>query len=134
MLISIRSDKKLVLAFINELVDVINSECFHLDTDLIIIKSRKEEGREEFSTPYTLLDLDYDSTDILKVLKELTVKDYSETKFDRYDDKPPLLYVFGKYINSKQVYIKVKIKGEKNKRILCLSFHYAESKMEFPYT
>jgi len=44
-----------------------------------------------------------------------------------------LLYVFGKVINGKMVYIKLKIKGEPKKRIVCVSFHYAKDKMEFPY-
>ena len=36
-------------------------------------------------------------------------------------------------INNKQVYVKLKIKGEINRRVLCVSFHYAEKVMSFPY-
>ena len=100
---------------------------------MILIKSKKESEKRQYSTPHTLLDLEYDESDIVMRLKELTVAEYSETLFDRDDDNPPLLFVFGKDINEKLVYIKLKIKGEKEKRILCLSFHYAERKMEFPY-
>ena len=42
--------------------------------------------------------------------------------------------VFGKDIKGKQIYIKLKIKGEAAKKVLCVSFHYAKWKMEFPYT
>lgn len=94
----------------------------------------KKPGKEKYSTPYTLLDLNYDSFDIADRLKELTIREYSETLFDRDDNHPPLLFVFGKDINDKQVYIKLKIKGNKGKRVLCLSFHYAEKEMKFPYT
>ena len=66
-------------------------------------------------------------------LKELTIDEYSETLFDKDDDKPPLLFVFGKDINSRLVYIKLKIKGETTKKVLCLSFHYAKYDMKFPY-
>ncbi|MBQ9886283.1 MAG: hypothetical protein IJM37_05435 [Lachnospiraceae bacterium] len=41
--------------------------------------------------------------------------------------------VFGKNINDKMVYIKLKIKGEARRKVLCLSFHYAEYDMNFPY-
>ena len=80
-----------------------------------------------------MLDLEYDSYDIVERLKELTISEYSETLVDRDDDKPPLLFVFGKDINNKLIYIKLKIKEEITKKILCLSFHYAKYDMEFPY-
>lgn len=131
--ISVRSDKKDVKDFLEEMNKVLCSENFNIDKNLTIIKSKKDKEKEQFSTPYTLVDLEYDTYDIVERLKELTVKEYSETLFDRDDDEPPLLFVFGKYINSKLVYIKLKVKGEENKRVLCLSFHYAERKMELPY-
>jgi hypothetical protein len=79
------------------------------------------------------LDLDYDTYDVVDRLKELTIEEYSETLIDRDDVNPPLLFVFGKNINSKQVYIKLKIKGQETKYVLCVSFHYAKEKMVFPY-
>lgn len=129
--IPILSDKKDVKRFLEELKTIINDVSFDSNDDLIIIKSRKDEV--QYSTRYTLLDLDYDTVDVVDRLKELTVSDYSETLIDKDDDKPPLLFVFGKDINNRQVYIKLKIKGENNRRILCLSFHYAKHKMKFPY-
>ena len=129
--IPILSDKKDVKKFLDELKAIINDVSFDSDDDLIIIKSSKDEV--QYSTRYTLFDLDYDTVDVVDRLKELTVSDYSETLIDKDDDKPPLLFVFGKDINNRQVYIKLKIKGENNRRILCLSFHYAKHKMKFPY-
>ena len=129
--IPILSDKKDVKKFLEELKAIINDVSFDSDDDLIIIKSSKDEV--QYSTRYTLLDLDYDTVDVVDRLKELTVSDYSETLIDKDDDKPPLLFVFGKDINNRQIYIKLKIKGENNRRILCLSFHYAKHKMKFPY-
>ena len=129
--IAILSDKKDVKKFLDELKAIINDVSFDSDDDLIIIKSSKDEV--QYSTRYTLFDLDYDTVDVVDRLKELTVSDYSETLIDKDDDKPPLLFVFGKDINNRQVYIKLKIKGANNRRILCLSFHYAKHKMKFPY-
>lgn len=57
------------------------------------------------------MDLDYDAEDVIARLKELTIKEYSETKIDKDDLNPPLLFVFGKDINKKLVYVKLKIKG-----------------------
>ena len=129
--IPIRSEKKTVKAFLEELKEVLGAEDFNIDNNLLIIKSSKDEI--EYSTNYTMMDLDYDSSDIVERLKELTISEYSETLIDKEDDKPPLLFVFGKDVNSKLIYIKLKIKGETKKKVLCLSFHYAKHNMEFPY-
>lgn len=43
------------------------------------------------------------------------LKEYLEPLFDKDDDNPPLLFVFGKDINEKLVYIKLKIKGKENR-------------------
>ena len=129
--ISIQSQKTIVKAFLEELKEILGDEDFDIDKNLLIIRSRKDEI--EYSTNYTLVDLEYDSFDVVERLKELTVAEYSETLIDKDDDKPPLLFVFGKDINNKLVYIKLKIKGETDKKVLCLSFHYAKYDMKFPY-
>lgn len=129
--INIQSDKKDVKVFLKELKDILNSEKFNTGEDMIVVKSKKDEI--EYSTEYLMVDLDYDESDIVERLKELTLDEYSETLIDKDDDKPPLLFVFGKDINNRLVYIKLKIKGEKSKKVLCLSFHYAKHAMPFPY-
>ena len=129
--IPIQSQKTAVKAFLEDLKEVLGDEDFDIDKNLLIIRSRKDEI--EYSTNYTLVDLEYDSFDVVERLKELTVAEYSETLIDKDDDKPPLLFVFGKDINAKLVYIKLKIKGETDKKVLCLSFRYAKYDMKFPY-
>lgn len=131
--LSIQSKKNEVVSFLNELKSLLESNDFNVDTDLTLIIKRKSGDDQQFSTPYTLLDLDYDSEDVVNRLKELTLEDYSETKIDKDDLNPPLLFVFGKDINDKLVYIKLKIKGTHPKYILCVSFHYAKETMNFPY-
>ncbi len=115
------------------LKNILQNKEFNIDNDLTIIQSRKPGGKEQYSTRYTLLDLEYDAYDVVARLKELSVKEYSETLIDKDDTNPPLLFVFGKEINDKLVYIKLKIKGDAVKRVLCVSFHYAEDNMRFPY-
>ena len=113
-----------MVAFLEELKAFLKGNDFDIDHDLILIKKKKVDD-EEYSTPYTLLDLDYNSEDVVNRLKELTVAEYSETKIDKDDLNPPLLFVFGKDINRRLVYMKLKIKKKENmrKHILCVSFH-----------
>lgn len=127
--IPIKSNKDDVLVFLNKLHLIINSDKFDINKDLILILSNKEDIR--YSTYYLLNKLGYNAKDVINELSKLDISNYSETLFDRDDDNPPLLYVFGKNINKKEVYIKIKIKPRD--RILCLSFHYAKYKMSYPY-
>lgn len=130
--ISINTKKKDVIAFLEQLKSILSDPKFDIGKNMILISKTKPQDKENFSTPYTILDLDYETSDIVERLKELTVQEYSETLYDKDDDNPPLLFVFGKDINCKKVYIKLKIKDVK-KKVLCLSFHYAEYVMNFPY-
>ena len=130
--LSTQSKKGEVAAFLKELKMFLEKGDFNIDTDFILIRKNKKDDMEH-STPYTLLDLDYDIEDVVDRLKELTVKEYSETKIDKDDLDPPLLFVFGKNINRKLIYIKLKIKGDQKRHVLCVSFHYAKDKMKFPY-
>ena len=131
--LSTKSKKKEVTAFLEKLKLILNNDDFDVNRDLTLIRKRKQGGDVRYSTPYTLLDLDYDVSDVIERLKELTVQEYSETKIDKDDLNPPLLFVFGKDINNRLVYVKLKIKGEQKKHVLCVSFHYAKDKMDFPY-
>lgn len=130
--LSTQSKKGEVAAFLKELKMFLEKGDFNIDTDFILIRKNKKDDME-YSTPYTLLDLDYDIEDVVDRLKELTVEEYSETKIDKDDLDPPLLFVFGKNINRKLIYIKLKIKGDQKRHVLCVSFHYAKDKMKFPY-
>lgn len=131
--LSTRSRKKEVCDFLCRLHEILDDEDFNVDTDLTLIKKKKSKDNERFSTPYTLVDLDYDTSDVVDRLKELTVDEYSETLVDKDDLNPPLLFVFGKDIRNEKVYIKLKLKGDHKKHVLCVSFHYAEKEMTFPY-
>lgn len=130
--LGVKKTKREVELFLDELHDVLNNEDFDIDRDFIM-NIKKKPDDEQHSTTYTLADLDYDTYDVIERLKELSVSEYSQTLLDKDDNNPPLLYVFGKTINDKQVYIKIKIKGESRQRVLCISFHYARDIMTFPF-
>ena len=132
IVLSIQSKKREVIAFLEELKEILENDTFDIDTNFTLIRKKKPND-EEHSTPYTLLDLEYDVWDVVERLKELTVSEYSETRIDKDDQNPLLLFVFGKDIKGKLVYVKLKIKGEQNRRVLCVSFHYAREQMNFPY-
>lgn len=131
--LSIQSKKSEVDAFLSELRLLLESEDFDIDTDMVLIRKKKRGEDQKYSTPYTLLDMDYDIEDVVSQLKMLTTEEYSETKIDRDDLNPPLLFVFGKDINGKLIYVKLKIKGQQHRHVLCVSFHYAKEKITFPY-
>ena len=131
--LSTQSKKREVVAFLDELQKLLERENFDINTDITLIIKKKQGEDQRYSTPYTLLDLDYNIEDVVNRLKELTVEEYSETKIDTDDVNPPLLFVFGKDINGKIIYIKLKIKGNQQKYVLCVSFHYAKDKITFPY-
>lgn len=94
-----QSKKKDVITFLNELKMILQDRNFNIDRDLTLIKTKKNSDKVQYSTPYTLLDLDFDIVDVAGQLKELTVEEYSETLVDKDDINPPLLFVFGKNIN-----------------------------------
>ena len=81
------------------LKNILHSEGFIIDRDFIIIRSKKKSGKEQYSTPYTLLDLEYDASDIVERLKELTIREYSETLVDKDDTNPPSYNVKPKSID-----------------------------------
>lgn len=126
------SDRREVGRFLGELKDILCSDSFNADVDLILIMSNKKGEESKFSTVSTILNLEYDIEDVANCLKTLGIADYSQTLMDRDDFNPPLLYVFGKIVEGRTIYIKLKIKSG-NKKVLCVSFHYAEHDMNYPY-
>ena len=100
----------------------------HLDVQISPIP-----GTAGFKNFITLMDLDYDNTDIMNDLLSITLQDYSETMFDKRDVTSPMFRVFSKYINNREIYIKIKIRDNANSQVFCISFHYSENEMYTPY-
>lgn len=127
-----QTNKNDVKKFLEKLHGILNSSGFDVDSNFVLIQVPKPVEDMKFSTPYTLMDLDYDAEDVVDVLKTLTVQDYSETLLDTGDVDPPVMFVFCKELKKKEVYIKIKIR-ELSNNVICISFHYAKHKMNRPY-
>ncbi len=130
--LSIRSKRSEVVAFLNDLKELLSNENFDIRSDIMVIRKTKLNDPTH-STPFTLIDLEYDIRDVVERLKELKISEYSETLIDKDNSNPPFLFVFGKGINNKLVYIKLKIRKENLNHVICVSFHYAKDAMSFPY-
>ena len=130
--LSYQSKNREGAAFLDELHQLLESDDFDINMDLILIRKKKQGDDWKFSTPYTLLDLEYNAEDVVNRLKELKVEEYAETKIDTDDINPPILFVFGKDINDRLIYVKLKIRDQQ-KQIVCVSFHYAKDKIQYPY-
>lgn len=80
----------------------------------------------------TLLALEFSHERVRQVLKELTVEDYSEGPVpDKLYNNTPM-WIFGKIIKGKEIYIKIQI-GHPHSTTICISFHFSEYNMAYPF-
>jgi hypothetical protein len=78
-----------------------------------------------------LVDLEMRPIDRKKILEKLETKDYSEGPIEDKLNHSTEMWVFGKTIKNKDIYIKITI-GVPGSSVICISFHLAEYKMKFP--
>ena len=120
------SSKEQVENFLLELKHIINDKRFNINEDFdILLKKKNETDDDAYTTKNTLIQLNYDKNDIIRNLKELKISEYIGTLTDVKNVYSPQFWVFIKRINLKQVYIKVKIRSIQNRKIFCISFHFA---------
>lgn len=79
----------------------------------------------------TLADLEIRPIDRNKIIEGLQIEDFCEgpLKEKLYDGSD--MWVFGKIIKKKEVYIKISL-GYPGSSVLCISFHIAERPMTYP--
>ncbi|UMY65316.1 MULTISPECIES: type II toxin-antitoxin system MqsR family toxin [unclassified Flavobacterium] len=89
----------------------------------ILFAARKEN--EE-----TILDLELSQKKVENILASLQLIDYSQGPIpnDQYGNMP--MWVFGKNIKGKEVYIKITCA---NNGPFCISFHYSRFRMKYPF-
>ena len=115
-----------VKAFLKELKELLVDPAFNIKTDLdILAKKSSEDASDPYTTANTLLDLDFDSEDVMNQLLALEASEYLETFIDDKNSSFPPFYAFARKIQSKDVYIKVKIRDRKKCKVFCVSFHFA---------
>ncbi len=80
----------------------------------------------------TLKALNITRDERLEVVKSIEVIDYSEGPIKNLLNQFGDLWVFGKDVKGKEVYIKI-CHGKTNQSAVCVSFHIAEFPMNYPY-
>lgn len=79
-----------------------------------------------------LLDLEITPIRRKEIIEKLECKDYIEGPNSDTLHKGPDLWIFGKKINKKDVYIKITM-GFPNNPVICISFHVAEKPLQYIY-
>lgn len=80
----------------------------------------------------TLTALEFRVDDVKKELNELGVTHYSEGPVKETLYNGADMWVFGKLIQSKEVYIKISM-GQPSDKVICISFHFSDYSMTYPY-
>ena len=66
------------------------------------------------------------------IVKNLQVQDYVEGPVIDVLNKESEMWVFGKDVKGREVYIKITL-GNENGQTICISFHIAEHPLEYPF-
>lgn len=66
------------------------------------------------------------------IVKTLQVEDYVEGPVIDVLNKEGEMWVFGKDVKGREVYIKITL-GNENGQTICISFHIAEHPLEYPF-
>ena len=118
--------KEFVEQFLSELKTILESDTFVIERDLDILpKKRNERAKDPYTTINTMAVLEFDANDVCEELKAITVEDYAETMLDDRNEAAPPFFVFYRNIQTRDVYIKVKIRGRATGKVFCVSFHFA---------
>lgn len=78
-----------------------------------------------------LVDLELRPKDRKAILEAIETKDYSEGPLDEKLYGGADMWVFGKTVKKKEVYIKITM-GAIGNSVICISFHLAQHKMNYP--
>jgi hypothetical protein len=66
------------------------------------------------------------------IIQELSAKDYVKGPENDIGFVEREIWVFGKTVKKKEVYIKISM-GRENSNVICISFHIAEKAMSYPF-
>ncbi len=79
-----------------------------------------------------LLDLEISPGKRKEIIDKLTLEDYYQGPLEEQISGMAPLWVFGKNAKETEVYIKISM-GRENSPTICISFHKAEYKMNYPF-
>lgn len=80
----------------------------------------------------SLFDLDITPAKRVETIKDLKVDDYSEGPLEEKMRGMLPMWVFGRVVKEKEVYIKISL-GVPSSDVICISFHIAAYPMEYPF-
>ena len=78
-----------------------------------------------------LIELELRPIERKAILEALETKDYSEGPIEEKLYGGADMWVFGKTVKKKEVYIKITM-GAMSSSVICISFHLAQHKMNYP--
>lgn len=90
------------------------------------------EDRANPKNTNTLLALELKYVHVKEILKELKVEDYSQGPLPDTLYHLSEMWVFGKIIKKREVYIKIQL-GPPDSRVICISFHFSEYPITYPF-
>ena len=79
-----------------------------------------------------LLDMEWVPAARTKILENLEAEDYCEGPLEETFHGSGNMWVFGKEVSGKEIYIKVAM-GQPNNSVICISFHLAEHLLVYPF-
>jgi len=100
---------------------------FKLDFWGLYIRTDRTNPKNE----NTLLALEFKHVHVRDILKKLEPEDYSKGPVADTLYKLSDMWIFGKMVKGKEVYIKIQL-GPPASQTICISFHFSEHKMEYP--
>jgi hypothetical protein len=93
--------------------------------DIIFIDSREKNIQ-------SLADLNIVPLERKKIISELSYKDYNKGPEVDHGFIEREIWVFGKKVKKKEVYIKISM-GMENSPVICISFHISKSPLTYPF-
>jgi hypothetical protein len=80
----------------------------------------------------TLQDLEITPKERTSTIEELEMTDYVDGPLDEKLHGLSEMWVFGKHVKSREIYIKISL-GIRNSNVICISFHISEYPLRYPF-
>jgi len=111
---------------VENFLKILNAKMMISTPEILFINSRTENTQ-------TLADLEITVGDQLRIVKSLTVKQYSSGPLDDDNKHRNLIWwVFGVEVKKKEIYIKISL-NELNRSPICISFHLSKNNLSYPF-
>lgn len=101
---------------------------FNIKAQVFGIRFRDDRGKNR----ETLMLLDISPMQRELIVKSLLPQDYVEGPVIDVLNKEGEMWVFGKDVKGREVYIKITL-GYENGQTICISFHIAEHQLTYPF-